>query len=448
MVLSLLDLTIKIVYDYIERYDEDLLKTCIGPVRHKMLEEVHRKMKDDPHPMCPLRDKKETNRDEKMEKIWAILPTLIKSTVRTKLDVSFLTFIRCNFCAWPNYRFQEFIRCLGANTPSLKELIMTGPYNLEYSLEERELASITKLKSLIILDIFRVQVALSGILDISRQCNKLKKIRANNSVTLDEVRSIPALRDDFKYVYIEALLNADLISLHMETDPDINSKKNLISMRHQPRYIQEFSLALPFAKKLQGININCTCLVETEEIVDFPHLPVVEYAWINCKGKSAHTSRCFMKRNGESLRELRLEGIHSKENMTFREIFSFCPNLQCLEFFDCNFSGNDAPVDAMQKLKRFWWCNSDIRYSDDAAAFSSILSAPLLDDLCIAQKKIDFSDNATVIARIQSREILQNLKKFLMPNRMIYTGLTIGDCILQLKRFNDLKNAIQSVCRF
>ncbi|CAB3388224.1 Hypothetical predicted protein [Cloeon dipterum] len=326
-----------------------------------MLEEVHRKMKDDPHPMCPLRDKKETNRDEKMEKIWAILPTLIKSTVRTKLDVSFLTFIRCNFCAWPNYRFQEFIRCLGANTPSLKELIMTGPYNLEYSLEERELASITKLKSLIILDIFRVQVALSGILDISRQCNKLKKIRANNSVTLDEVRSIPALRDDFKYVYIEALLNADLISLHMETDPDINSKKNLISMRHQPRYIQEFSLALPFAKKLQGININCTCLVETEEIVDFPHLPVVEYAWINCKGKSAHTSRCFMKRNGESLRELRLEGIHSKENMTFREIFSFCPNLQCLEFFDCNFSGNDAPVDAMQKLKRFWWCNSDIR---------------------------------------------------------------------------------------
>ncbi|CAB3388218.1 Hypothetical predicted protein [Cloeon dipterum] len=293
MVLSLLDLTIKIVYDYIERYDEDLLKTCIGPVRHKMLEEVHRKMKDDPHPMCPLRDKKETNRDEKMEKIWAILPTLIKSTVRTKLDVSFLTFIRCNFCAWPNYRFQEFIRCLGANTPSLKELIMTGPYNLEYSLEERELASITKLKSLIILDIFRVQVALSGILDISRQCNKLKKIRANNSVTLDE--------------------------------------------------------------------INCTCLVETEEIVDFPHLPVVEYAWINCKGKSAHTSRCFMKRNGESLRELRLEGIHSKENMTFREIFSFCPNLQCLEFFDCNFSGNDAPVDAMQKLKRFWWCNSDIR---------------------------------------------------------------------------------------
>ncbi|CAB3387175.1 Hypothetical predicted protein [Cloeon dipterum] len=303
------------------------------------------------HPLlCRIGEK---NHDEKL---WAILPVLIKSETITNLVCNSVKLTGCQFSTMSNFRFQELIRCLGANTPNLKELKMISPCSLEYSLEERELASINKLKNLTILDIIRVRVPLSGIMEISHQCKKLKIISAEFSVKIDEVSSIPALRDDFVFVDIGSFLGVDLIPyLRMETDPDNDSNRNLFRLMLEPRHFREFSLAIPFAKKLRSIYIDCAYLVETEEIVEFPHLPVIDYALIDCKGKSTHALRCFLKRNGESLRELRLEGIHSKKQMTFREIFSFCPNLQCLELFHCNLSRKDPPLDAIKNLERFYW---------------------------------------------------------------------------------------------
>ena len=100
---------------------------------------------------------------------------------------------------------------------------------------------------------------------------------------------------------------------------------------------------------------------DIEEMVEFPHLPEVKSATILCRNKSANALRCFMKRNGDTLQELTLDGIDIKEKMTLSEIFSFCPNLHSLELKRCILSGNDAPVDAMQQLKRFAWRNYDER---------------------------------------------------------------------------------------
>ncbi|CAB3381128.1 Hypothetical predicted protein [Cloeon dipterum] len=72
----------------------------------------------------------------------------------------------------------------------------------------------------------------------------------------------------------------------------------------------------------------------------------------------------------------------------------------------------------MQQLKRFKWHYLN-RFVSDKVAFSSVLSAPLLEEVNIDLPQIDFSDNDTIIARIQRREILRHLKKIDMDERMI-----------------------------
>ena len=77
-------------------------------------------------------------------------------------------------------------------------------------------------------------------------------------------------------------------------------------------------------------------------------------------------------------------------------------------------------------------------------AFSSILSAPLLEAFYIDVPKINFSDNATVIARIARRDILQNLKTFGMYQTM---RINSEDDLLEnsyLESFTELRNAITS----
>ncbi|CAB3387204.1 Hypothetical predicted protein [Cloeon dipterum] len=349
--------------------------------------------------------------------MWKILPFLLNSKSYTKLHIGDLTTLECESCIWSNNCFQEFIRCLGTNTPNLRELrILISNFeccNFDYSLEERELNSIIQLKNLAILHIHFVSVPLSGIFDISRRCSKLEHILADR-VKIDVKPSCAAFGDDFAYIYIQADYLGQMY-LEMERtmptrDPKFKDHTHYVGLKLKPKKHKDLFLVNEFAAKLKQINFHCTDLEGIEEMVDFPHLPHVKYARFDCEGKSAHALRCFLKRNGESLLELDLHHVDSKEKMTFGEIFSFCPNLQSLTLFFCTLFGNDAPVDAMQQLKRFAW-HCLYRFASDEVSFSSILSAPLLENLYIGILKIDFSDNATIIARIWRREILRNLKK-------------------------------------
>ena len=88
---------------------------------------------------------------------------------------------------------------------------------------------------------------------------------------------------------------------------------------------------------------------------EFPHFPEVKLAHLHCNGTSAHGLRCFLKRNGQTLEELTLKGVDAKENMTFAEVFSSCSNLESLKIHNSNLHGNNAPVEAMRRLKQFEW---------------------------------------------------------------------------------------------
>ncbi|CAB3381119.1 Hypothetical predicted protein [Cloeon dipterum] len=418
---SLLDLAIRTVFGNIDKYDKEYVKIVVEPVRQKMLHEVFQKA--DNH--CVTCDGQENIND----KLWAILPCLINSKLATKLDTNDINMRYCKCSELSNSRFQELIRSLRSLTPNLKELKIEVTMQVKYSLEERELASISQLKNLAILKICNVQVPLLGILDLTRQCENLKSISATN-VECDDLLPNAALREDFVYVNIKAF-NARYpgqLLLKMETTmpegPKYADHTHYVEFRLivRPRKIRHLILPQLFAKKLKEIDFNCNDLEDMEDMEEFQHFPAIKYARIDCANKSAHVLRCFMKRNGESLQELTLSEIDIREKITFGEIFSLCPNLQSLGLNCCTVVGNDAPVDGMRQLKEFEWKTHEsefcgyrkgCRHLYDEVAFSSVLSAPLLKRLYFELPNMDFSDNATVIARIERREILRNLKRLL-----------------------------------
>ncbi|CAB3389114.1 Hypothetical predicted protein, partial [Cloeon dipterum] len=104
---SLLDMTIKTVMDNIDKYDKDVAKIVLGPVRQKMLQMANKLYLN-----C--------DGDENLtDKLWAILPCLIFSKLYTKLDIRHLPPMCCKSHVLSNSRFQEFVRRLGlgSNTP-------------------------------------------------------------------------------------------------------------------------------------------------------------------------------------------------------------------------------------------------------------------------------------------------------------------------------------------
>ncbi|CAB3381127.1 Hypothetical predicted protein [Cloeon dipterum] len=437
----LLGMTTKTVFDNIDKYDKDLVQTIIEPFRRSILEALY-KMAGNHYLNC---DRQENH----IDKLWAILPYLINSKFFTRIDVRELPHMSCQCGTLSNSRFQEFIRCLGANTPNLIELLIEAPYQLEYSLEERELDSIVQLKNLTILKIIFVYVPLSGMLDISSRCVKLKSIEANYvKIDVDEPSSVP-LRDKFAYVSIFAYgLIPGRLFLNMKTKmpAEFEAYTRYNRMTIQPQSVTDFRVTQVFAGDLLEIEFICSDLEDIEEMDEFPHLPNIKSAKINCDCKSVHVLRCFMKINGQSLQKLTLYDVDIKEKMTIGEIFSLCSNLQSLILINCTLFGNDAPVDAMRQLKRFIWANNEEPDYSDRVAFSSILSAPLLEELRIYLPNIDFSDNAAVIARIARREILRNLKKFKMVYIMeIYSEDDRENSSYYTKSFNELKKAIAKV---
>ncbi|CAB3381129.1 Hypothetical predicted protein [Cloeon dipterum] len=285
---SLLDVVIKFLVDNIKKFDKEFVKNNIGPVRKEMLERML-KMVDNHGLTCD-------GQANHLEKMWEILPCLINSKSYTELNFGdLMTSEECESCIWSNNCFQEFIRCLGTNTPNLRQLIIVIPNieccDFEYSLEERELNSIIQLKNLAILDIEDVRVPLSGIFDISRRCEKLERISAE-AVIIDVELSSAAFGDDFAYIYIEAYdfyLGRTSLNMVREMstirDPKYKAYTHYVRLSLMPRKIQElFLLAQSFAEKLKDIWVDSSKLKGIEEMVGFPHLPQIKYAKFVCGG--------------------------------------------------------------------------------------------------------------------------------------------------------------------
>ncbi|CAB3387349.1 Hypothetical predicted protein [Cloeon dipterum] len=407
MAKRLLDIAFDATMDNIDSYDKDYVMKTFVPIRSRKSEEMWNEAKNH-HLHCD-------GKGNHVDRLWAILPFLINSLKYVQFDTSDLTEMRCKSSTLSNSRFQEFIRCLGSNTPNLKELKIKSPRNLEHSLEERELASIIQLQNLKSLIILNVCVPLSGFMELIRRCKQLESIKVTD-VEIDIDISHITFRNKFNFIIINALrrLENNRLGLNLKTtlpnsegDTRSRSMTKFVLVR---KMVAQIGLEQGF-EKVTEMRCWSKDLKDGERMDEFPHLPKVKIAHFDCNGTSGHVLRSFLKSNGPNLQELTLEGIDPKANMTFAEIFSSCPNLESLKICDSNLHGNDAPVEAMSRLKQFEWRGLYCEISDPAA-FSSILSAPLLEEVFIDLPNINLDDYNTVVNGIRSRKILQNRKKF------------------------------------
>ncbi|CAB3387352.1 Hypothetical predicted protein [Cloeon dipterum] len=406
--------------DNIDQWDKNYVKEYIGPLRRNKFSEIVYEATHH-HLHCD-------GKGNHVDRLWAILPCLVSSLKYIQFDTSDLTEMRCKSSTLSNSRFQEFIRCLGSNTPNLKELKINSPYDLRHSLAERELASITQLQNLGSLLILNVCVPLSGFMELIRRCKKLESINVTD-VEIDVEPSRVMFSKKFKFVLIDTLerLENNRLSLNLESSmpafQNFEGVSRCMRLLLAPSSVAQISLVRGLKKVTENL-FWFDALEDVEQMEEFPHFPEVKFAHLRCDGKSAHALRCYLKRNGQNLQKLRLEGIDAKENMTFAEIFSSCPNLESLKIYDSNLHGNNAPVEAMRRLKQFEWRDLYCEISDPVA-FSSIMSAPLLEEVFIDLPNIDINDYNTVVNGIRSRKILRNLKKI----EVVYQRLDANDAL-------------------
>ncbi|XP_065336659.1 uncharacterized protein LOC135937436 [Cloeon dipterum] len=357
---SLLSLAIKSVLDNIESYDKNLVNSTIGPVRRDLLEESWNNIKNHSHEHC-------SNNDEHVNKLWASLPFLIHSKHYVSFDTTDLMQMcrNCHHLCLSNSRFQELVSSFGSNIPNVRSLTINGLSH--FTLEERECASMIALKNLEVLRIEDVSVRLSGVVAITQQCEKLEKFNANH-VYLDEP-SCETFREDFLFVNIIANSFRE-IDLTMQKTMPIKEFPNCAAFPRytlltiDPKEFADFDL-LPGLAQVTELRFSSLQLeIVEDEGVEFPTCAELRIARIAVFRSEHLLVRRFLETNGLALRELTLEGISfSDEEFTLGDMFSLCPNLNSLEFIDCDLSGVDAPMEALPRLDKFKW-NWEIHVRD------------------------------------------------------------------------------------
>ncbi|CAB3387348.1 Hypothetical predicted protein [Cloeon dipterum] len=350
---SLFNLAVNSLFDNIDEYaDKNLLKIIFERARGDiLLKETLQIAKNHSHQNC-------SGEDDHVNKLWATLPVLVYSKNYVSFDTTDLMQMsrNCNNFCLSNSRFQDLIQCLASNTPNLRNLTIKGLPELALSLGERELASIIQLKSLQVLYIQDVSVSLSGVLAITRKCEKLEKIAADQ-VCMDVEPSSDAFRDDFVFVKINANnFQENRLGLTLQKTMPIEEFPNCAAFPRytvlciEPRKVADLKL-LRGLTQITELKFSSFQLVDIQDLGEFPLLPEMRFAWILGGKRSAHALRRFLQINGLALRELTLKGISLSDEVTLTEVFNLCPNLNSLEFNDSDFAVLNDPIQAILRFE-------------------------------------------------------------------------------------------------
>ncbi|CAB3389056.1 Hypothetical predicted protein [Cloeon dipterum] len=254
-------------------------------------------------------------------------------------------------------RFKELVRCCCSNTPNLRSLTINGLDR--FALEEREWASIIALKNLEVLCLVDVSVSLPGVLAITQQCEKLEKFKANSVIV--HVPSCEAFRKDFVYVKITAkrfreyeLTMQKTMPKYVEELANCASFPQYTLLNIEPEEFADFDL-VPGLTQVTELRFSSFQLDEINEEDEFPIFPLLRILRISVVAShEQHLLKQFLNSNGLALRKLILEGVILSK-FILAELLILCPNLNSLEFINCDLSGVKAPIEALPQLKTFKW---------------------------------------------------------------------------------------------
>ncbi|CAB3386629.1 Hypothetical predicted protein [Cloeon dipterum] len=173
----------------------------------------------------------------------------------------------------------------------------------------------------------------------------------------------------------------------------------------------------------------------------FPSLTQLEISTLKDKDPDVHNIQSkrnnllqILTREGRTLKTLILESIMPELNMTFKQIFEHCSDLETLDLRDSNVSDDD-PIASFGQLKKLNWFLTFHRRG--TIKLNRIFSAPLLQKIDIFTFKFRLGDKTSLLKRIRSGSIFTNLTDFRI--------LCHADRVHDEKGLNELSSELRSL---
>ncbi|CAB3387786.1 Hypothetical predicted protein [Cloeon dipterum] len=390
MAKTLKDLTADTIILNLNSYDGDEISKLLSPPSREMV--LQRMM---------LQSK--TNGAEKFRNMWTKLHLLMSYATKS-IDTRSLTNIITDpddDCTSNDQILKQALELIASNAPDLSDLHVSSPQSESYNLQPSEVSLICEMKNLTHLSFgtpFKpLFLTLIDLLTITRECNNLETINAycsENDVAFLSERIFPYQAiDAIDFEYISVVFAKHLPqnltaggpyfcwSARLSDETDLNFLENALT-RHS-----------------NGNMMNCD-------------QSKIKSAQFFCEEKSSPLLMRFLKANGQNLDELKVQPATTLKqtitsDVTLAQVFNWCGNLSTFQMRYVQVTSFDVPSTALTRLRKFTWlCNSETQ----GFQITSILSAPLLEEVEIEDTKLDVSED--LLYKIRRREILQNLKKF------------------------------------
>ncbi|CAB3387838.1 Hypothetical predicted protein [Cloeon dipterum] len=403
---SLMETTLKIIIDNVDRYGENLATKLAPEPRQMVLEGL-------------LKWVQRCGTIDFPGRAWLAFPSLLSR--KTKLiDTSSLCLMfkqneRVTDSRWGSkFPLSESLQHLAMRAPNLQELKIDHVHRRKGLLGREEITSLSHLQNLSRLYIIHSIVLHSELKEIVKHCRGLQDIEVVELELDGEEKQIDFFDEGFLYHEIRF----GTVDISIKLDKDLSKTERHLEgpgphyhLVGHPWSVENLELleTQPHATELTMI---CSNFENEYDVVRFPRLPKLRCATFTCLEYKTHALRIFLKINGHLLRRLTIESeyytsVDKISSISMEEIFGWCSNLEWFSV-DLNLDSHNVPIDCLSKLK--WFKCIDFGTSD--VDISSILSAPQLEGFESMIYNFDLGDRETFFSRIAQREILINLKRF------------------------------------
>ncbi|CAB3375038.1 Hypothetical predicted protein [Cloeon dipterum] len=316
---------------------------------------------------------------------------------------------------------EEFLQHLVVYVPNLQQLNIEDPrmsdsfYDM-YMFKEAQLEPLAtdlllQLENLTHVSIIDVYIQFSGFVNVCRESPNLHSIEANNVLVDKESNSI----------------KTSLKTLESKFD---HQEYNALNY---PRII---GITLKKAKADKPYRQAKVSLSNDLDDI-FPSLTQLEIWTLRDKDlgvddiqRKRNHLLGILRRVGGTLNTLILEYIRPEWNLTFKQIFEHCSDLETLDLRHSNVS-DDEPIASFGQLKNFKWLET---FDEEGTIrLDRVFSAPLLKNIDIFAFKFNLDDKVSLLKRIRNRKIFTQLTYFSILGLKEYNEEDLDDLASELR---------------
>ncbi|CAB3370402.1 Hypothetical predicted protein [Cloeon dipterum] len=362
------------------------------------------------------------------DKVWAALPYLEQHKTTENISTKdFASMFRLESVLGTNFRpgatMEEFLQYLVECVPNLRQLEIQDPrtsrskkrtYN-KIELQPLATGLLLKMKNLTQVSLNDVSIQFSGFVSVCTDSQNLQSIKAKE-ISIDK-KTIISMKNiletlDSKFDYQE--YNGQMFPIQI----GITLKKT--------------NAGMPFRKVTATLSDDFLDRIPSR----FMHLQICSMGNRDIVCERNYLLR-ILEKEGANLKTLGLKFIRRALNLTFKDIFEHCNELETLNLFQSFISENDS-IASFGQLKKFEWENTNRNVS---LRLATIFSAPLLQEVDIISFNIKLGDKDSLFSKISNRMILTNFTKIQIQNLVN----NIGEYDPSIEEMAELESVLNSL---